>query len=46
MTTQVATATVKDSPWTQRWLDYVICSPFRLLIARIAAARAAIAAPR
>jgi hypothetical protein len=46
MTTQVATATVKHSPGTQGWLDYVSCSPFRLPIARRAAAQAAIAAPR
>jgi hypothetical protein len=62
MTTQVAIATVRDSPGAQKWVydfaegshemrdlagfDYVSCSPFRLRIARVAAAQAAIAAPR
>ena len=72
MTTQVATAGVKDSPaGSQQWvygltegsremrdllggkgagvaemIPPACCSPFRLPIARVAAAQAAIAAPR
>ena len=49
MTTQVATVGVKDSPAGSQHdagLDYVSCSPYRLPIARIAAAPAAIAGRR